>query len=134
MARTTESAVQGIIEHDATIDLDPFIEVANALVTDVCTGSSYSSTKLELIERWLSAHFYAIRDPRAESEKAGSVGAKYFGKVGLNLSVTRYGQMAMVLDTAGNLAALSKRMEDGLSTSVGVTWLGTEDETPSEDD
>jgi len=124
MARTTEESVQGIIEHDATISLTPFIEVANALVTELCTDDSYDDTRLELIERWLSAHFYAIRDPRAESEKAGSVSVKYQSKVELGFDVTHYGQMAMRLDTAGGLAALNVQAKKGGKKTVSATWGG----------
>lgn len=123
MGRTTFAAVEKIIEVDATISTDvaPFIEVANDLVTDLCTNSDYTDAKLELIERWLSAHFYAIRDPRKDSEKAGSVGDKNQYKLGLNLQVTTYGQMALMIDTAGNLLGLSS----GKNRTVGITHLGT---------
>lgn len=125
MARTTASAVEAIIEVKATVSVTPFIEVANDLVTNVCTASSYSVATLELIERWLAAHFYAIRDPRRESEEADEVAAKFKSKVELGFNVTHYGQMAMRLDTAGNLAALDSRTNKGLATAgVGITWLG----------
>ena len=88
MARTNATNVKSIIEVDASIivsdsDLDPFISTANELVTEMCTGTvngpktAYTATRLELIERWLSAHFYAVRDPRVKNEKAGSVGVAY---------------------------------------------------------
>jgi len=47
--RTTAEAVGGIIEVDATISLTPFIEVANALVTEHCSTDDYDATRLELI-------------------------------------------------------------------------------------
>ena len=138
MARTNATNVKAIIEVDSSIivsdsDLDPFINVANELVTEMCTGANgpdtdYSVTRLEYIERWLSAHFYAIRDPRAKSEKAGSVGVSYDTKVGMNLSLTTYGQQAMMLDTNGGLARLDK----GKGVNVGVTWLGKERKTTSD--
>jgi len=127
MARTTDEAVQGIIEHDTTISLTPFIEAANALVTEVCSTDNYDATRLELIERWLSAHFYAIRDPRYESEKAGDVAAKYQSKVNLGFDVTHYGQMAMRLDTAGGLAALNTEAKSGGSVTASFTWGGNDD-------
>jgi len=131
--RTTRIAVAAIIEIDGTVitsddDMAPFIEVANSLVTDVCSDSSYTDAKLELIERWLSAHFYAIRDPRAVSEHAGPVGATFESRVDLGFNVTRYGQQAMRIDTAGGLAALDKRSSSGraqITPSVG--WAGTTD-------
>jgi hypothetical protein len=122
--RTTAQLVAGIIEVDSNIDLTPFIETASELVTEVCAIASYSVTRLELIERWLSAHFYAIRDPRTTQEKAGSVGENFESKVDLNLALTRYGQQAMMLDTAGGLLALSSAAP-ARSRTPSVVWLGT---------
>lgn len=125
MALTTEAAVAAIIEVDATIPLAPFIEIAAELVTEVTAGAGYTAVRLELIERWLSAHFYAIRDMRAASERAGPVAQSFQFKVGLNLANTMYGQQVMMIDTAGGFAALSKRSEKGQTKSVSVLWLGT---------
>ena len=87
MARTTKAYIATIIELDDSIvpndaAMEPFITVANELVTEVCTGdagptTAYTASRLELIERWLAAHFYAIRDPRVSSEGAGGVSASY---------------------------------------------------------
>jgi hypothetical protein len=124
MPRTTPAAVSAIIEVDAAIDLTPSIETANALVTELCAASGYSAARLELIERWLAAHFYAIRDPRAASEGAGGVSASYQHKVDLHFNQTTYGQQAMLLDTAGNLAALQAMMAQGKGR-VKAFWLGS---------
>jgi hypothetical protein len=123
--RTTAALVAAIIEVDPSIDLDPFIFTASELVTEVCAIAGYTVERLELIERWLSAHFYAIRDPRTTNEKAGSVGASYESKVDLNLALTRYGQQAMLLDTQGGLAALNKSLAGGGRIVASVAWLGT---------
>ena len=122
--RTTDAAVKDIIEVDSAIATTPFIEVASSIVDDCCTSSSYTTAKLELIERWLAAHFYAIRDQRVASEKAGPVGQNFQYKLGLNLANTMYGQQAMLIDFKGNLAALSKQMEKGKLSKIGATWLG----------
>jgi hypothetical protein len=128
MARTTDAAVAGIIEVDTNITLTPFIETANQMVTDACGEADYTEAKLELIERWLAAHFYAIRDPRATAERAGPVGANFESKVDLGLAITRYGQQAMALDTEGGLRALSEQATGGPGRiTAGVTWLGTDD-------
>ena len=129
MARTTSTAVSGIIEVDSTISLSPFIEAANALVTECCSTDDYDSTRLELIERWLSAHFYTVRDMRAESEKARTVSEKKQSKVDIGFDTSHYGQMAMRLDTEGGLAALNERIKKGIRSTVQMTWLGTEDPT-----
>jgi hypothetical protein len=125
MPRTSAALVAGIIEVDPSIDLTPFIVAANELVTEVCGASGYTEERLELIERWLAAHFYAQRDARAQSEKAGSVGADYQSKVDLYLANTHYGQQAMLLDTKGGLASLNRQAALG-AMQAKVHWLGRE--------
>ncbi len=132
--RTTSAAVGGIIEVDSSISLTPFIEAAAALVTKHCESlnSAYTSDELEMIERFLTAHLYTLRDPRPTQEAAGKVSAWYQSKVALGLSTSHYGQMAMRLDWYGGLAALDNMMLKGGKRTVGVTWLGTESETLEE--
>lgn len=125
--RTTSAAVAAIIEVDANIPLDPFIETASALVDRVESedeDGELSASVLELIERWLSAHFYAVRDPRATSERAGPVGASYESKVDLGLNITRYGQQALALDSTGILADLTSKKRKRAS----LHWLGNEED------
>lgn len=125
MPRTTSAAVGAVIELDDAIDITPFIETANALVTEVCVPSGYDDTRLELIERWLSAHFYAIRDPRAVSESVKGLGVTYQSAVGLALMVTHYGQHAAMLDTKGGLAKLSMNTAQGRKPfKAGIAYLG----------
>jgi len=126
--RTTTLAVSKIIEVDATInegDLSPFIETASAVVDDVCVPLEYNDTRLELIERWLAAHFYAVRDMRRSDEKAGSVSESYQYHVGAGLESTMYGTQAIALDTKGGLAGWNKAMKDGNTQRPSAFWLGT---------
>jgi hypothetical protein len=111
--RTDEDAVKGIIEVDDSIDLTPFIEVANNVVDQVCLASSYSNATLELIERWLAAHFYATRDPRTNQESVKGIIEQFEGTTKVGLNNTRYGQQALLIDTAGNLAALDDVASSG---------------------
>jgi len=124
--RTTDAAVQGIIDHDATISLTPFIEAASAVVDDNLVGVGHSATRLEQIERWLAAHFYTIRDKAVAQEGAKGVYQNFQWRLGLNMSVTMYGQQAMLLDNTGTLGALSKRMEAGIG-GFRLDWAGTGD-------
>lgn len=128
MPRTSSTAVQGIIEVDEDADLTPFIETANALVTEVCVPAGYDAARLELIERWLAAHFYAVLAPRAIVEQVGSAGGgvreQYESKVDLGLSITRYGQQAMMLDTTGGLAALNQATIKGTARGIRAVYLG----------
>jgi len=132
MSRTTSEAVAGILEEQATLSLGPFIEAANYLVTKVCAtatnsdGTSwYSDAELELIERWLSAHFYHVAATRADTEQAGSVSQKLRSKVDLGLNLTHYGQQAMLLDTAGGLRDLNAHRRQVVPK---VLWVGIEED------
>lgn len=127
MVRTTTVLVGGIIEVDVKITLTPFIEVANELVTECCSEDDYTTTRLELIERWLAAHFYTVRDMRAETEKAGPVSERKQSKVDLGFDSSHYGQTAMRLDTAGGLTRLNEQTKQGKKPLVSVAWLGDEE-------
>ena len=132
MARITDADVEELVDVDASISLTPFINAANELVTECCTDSDYTDTRLAMIEAWLAAHFYLIRDQAVAAEKAGPVGVNYQYKIGLQLAQTKHGQSAMMLDTAGNLAQLSKRIEEGESANISISWMGEDYDT--EDD
>lgn len=132
--RTSRAAIAGVIEVDESIvpdddAMEPFIVAANQLVTEFCTGTkgpttAYSDARLELIERWLAAHFYAQRDPRFSNEGAGGVSVGYQNKIDLGFDNTHHGQMAMRLDTNGGLAGLNADAKKG-KVRIGATWLGT---------
>jgi hypothetical protein len=126
MARTTDELVEGIIDVDSTIPLTPFIDAANALVTQCCTNLTidYETEQLTMIETWLAAHMYTVRDMRAVSEKAGSVAEKFQSKVDLGFSTSHYGQMAMRLDFYGGLANLDEQSKNGVRQAPSVTYLG----------
>ena len=126
--RTTPTLVEGIIEIDSAIGLTPFIAAANALVTQCCTDltEDYTTGQLQIIETWLAAHFYTVRDMRAEAEKAGPVSEKFQSKVDLGFDTSHYGQMAMRLDWKGGLAALNEEVKKGIKKIIIGTWLGTE--------
>lgn len=128
MARTDSTKVATIVEVDTSIDLTAFIETANELVTEVCVPLGYTATRLELIERWLAAHFYRMRDPALAGEGAAGLSQNFQYSVGLNLSQTREGQQAMLLDTKGGLASLNKSTEDPATKPVrSIGWLGKEE-------
>jgi len=124
--RITDADVEELIEVDAAISLTPFITIANELVTELCTSSGYTAARLAMIEAWLAAHFYLMRDQAVASEKAGSVSVSYQYEIGMQLAQTKQGQTAMMLDTAGNLANLSKKTERGRAASAGATWIGSD--------
>jgi hypothetical protein len=138
--RTTAELVGGICTLNPAYKVDPFIDVANDMVTDVCAAildpttlmPAYSDHKLEQIERWLSAHFYCIRDPRHTVEEAGrGVRVQYESKTGFMFNLTRYGSTALVIDNLGGLAVLQNMLEiskgpplPASKFKIGVTYIG----------
>ena len=134
--RVTQDEVAVIIELDlnTTPDITVFIDVANDLVTENCLDSDYSDDKLQKIELWLSAHFYAIKAPRAKTEAAGSVNEGLQSKVDIGFDVTHYGQMAMRIDSAGNLSAINEDAKKGNKPlTAGVVWAGTDPYTTDDE-
>ena len=136
MTRCTPENVQSIIDWDCSItDINPFIETASVLVTDLCENPQgvvkseatvvYDAQRLKLIEMWLAAHFIAIRDPRYVSETIGRASATFQQQVGLNLSLTPYGQQAMFLDLNGGLAYVNEHISKGKRARVGILHLGS---------
>ena len=107
--RVDGDEVKEIFDTELTaLQIVPFITIANLIVTDKLTDE-HSTALLKEIERWLAAHFVAIRDPRAKSEKTADASATYHGNAGLGLNHTPYGQQVLAMDTTGILASLGKR-------------------------
>ena len=134
--RTTAGDVQGVlgINYDKKTPLDGFIATATA-VTDQCAvraaakDITLSSTDLELIERWLAAHYYALSDPPFKKTTItgpqGGAGGEVMGTTGLYFEATYYGQVAMMLDRGGYLSAIGSQSGRKIASAV---WLGTEAE------
>lgn len=130
MARTTASQVQGVLQDDfglrddgTTPDVTPYIDSANVVVTRVNTcagdkGITLSDAELELIERWLAAHLYAVSDKPLASKSSGGASGSFHGQTGMKLEATLYGQHAMLVDYSGCLAAIGKRQ------NARCFWLG----------
>jgi hypothetical protein len=127
--RTSETLLGEIFDLDEDIDTSAAITDGNLLVDQVCLDSDYSEELLTRIETYLAAHFLAIRDPRTSFETIGEIQDRFEGKTDMGLRFTRYGQQAILLDTAGNLAKLDntqKTVKGRLSGNAkSITWLGT---------
>ncbi len=122
--RTSKSEVGRIIEVDDTINISPYIEAASELVTEACGELGYTDERLRLIEMWLSAHMYTIRDPRSQSEGAGGVSVSYQGQTGMYFDSSIYGQNALLMDTKGGLAKLQAETKDGKTNKIGLDFMG----------
>lgn len=136
MARTTSDAVIGILASNygtqdgglTLPDLTPFIATANSVVTQMVTlglsrivPASWIAADLELIERWLSAHFYCVMDPLYSSKSTGGASGSFQrGPQQDGFESTDYGRAACQMDTTGTLRAIGRRQV------AGAKWLGTD--------
>ena len=80
--RVSDSEVKEII--DTTVTTTPFIDAANLIVTSKLADQELGDALLKEIERWLSAHLVAIRDPMIKKDKTGEAEVTYVtGKEGM---------------------------------------------------
>lgn len=122
MPRTTETKVKAALGEnniDEDIDIYPHIVTAGVLVDRINTRATADSititaTELEVIETYLSAHFYALADPQYVEKQTGKASAVFMGKTDMGLDYTPWGQMAKMLDPTTTLS----------SVTVGGYWLG----------
>lgn len=102
--RTTEDDVKKIMDTDLEPEqLTPFLAMSNGYVTRMLTGVGLDDATLAQIEAAVAAHLACARDPQIESETVTTGQATY--EKGDGLAGTRYGRMAMQLDTTGILSA-----------------------------
>lgn len=116
MARVQTADVKVLIDTELT-DLSVFIQAATVQVNAVAALGLLDAATLKEIERWLAAHYVAMRTRQDAKAVMGDSSHTYAGKTGEGLSFTRFGQQAMLLDTTGTLAALGKRR-------ASITYLG----------
>lgn len=106
--RVTEDEVEALFDFvESSIDLVPFMAAAYYTVNQHLQDSIDNEDLLKEIERWLAAHFLAIRQKQTSKEAiSGAISETYEGKYDLGLNFTRYGQQAMILDPTGKLSKL----------------------------
>lgn len=114
MARTTSDAVIKVLvnDYDGVTDLTTYIDTASLIVDDIsicaaAKGQPLSDAKKEMIERWLSAHFYGQSDKPLIAKSTADSSATFAGKTDMYLESTLYGQTAARLDPSGCLAAIA---------------------------
>ena len=107
-ARVNDAEVKEII--DTSLTTTAFITAANLTVNNYLGGTDLDDDTLKEIERWLSAHFVAIRDPKIRSEGMGKATQVYeVGLMGKSLEFTSWGQQVLLLDSSGKLRNAGKR-------------------------
>jgi len=108
MARVTALEVKDILDTDLSDSVvEAFISDASNLIDELFEDETgVSDELLASIEKWVAAHFVAIRDQRPKSEKVGDASITYHGTSGKGLEFTPYGQQALLLDTTGRLKSI----------------------------
>ena len=125
--RVNPTEVKQIMDISSSIiddDVQIFIDLANLMVNKVITDTSITAAHEKQIEKWLSAHYVAIRDPQSKMEKAGSVSQSFQEKVDLGLNQTRWGQNVLNIDTSGAFAALQSQADGEGVAIASVAALG----------
>ena len=119
--RTTSAAVALISDLPDGFNFDPFIETASMLITEIVDegcAASYSAAKLEMLERWLAAHFASIQAPRVTSKSANGASVSYsMSSLGEGLKGSVYGLQVLSLDGNGCLRTRG-------SAPMSVTFVG----------
>ncbi len=108
MARVAPAELKLILADSELSDavLTAFIGSASTMIDNVLAGYLDEAT-LKEIEKWTAAHMISCTVERmASREGAGGAEIYYTGRYGQELSSTPYGQMALVLDPTGRMAAL----------------------------
>jgi hypothetical protein len=125
MARTTAAAVKELLDRNYDTrnvpSLEGFIATANLIVTKVAECAARRSVTLaddhlELMERWLAAHYYTKANPVYQSKTTDGRSASF---VRNRESPEPYLNGAMDLDTTGCLGALLSARK-----RAGFSWLG----------
>lgn len=114
--RTTIKLVREVLDdnYNGKTGLQQFIDAATVVIDRVATcaidkGKTLTAAELELIERWLAAHFYTRIDTTYASRSVGGASGSFHGQTGTHLDASFYGQTAANLDYSGCLIAIIKR-------------------------
>ena len=120
--RTNEVEVRAVIDSDLSIDVSFYMNSASIVVDRIVRkatrlGITIPDDELKLIETYLSAHFYALKELQYSEKATGRARGVYQGQTGMGFNSTLWGQMAVELDPTGEL--------DGGDTEATLSWLGT---------
>lgn len=111
MPRITSAELRKLFpQDDPNQDVDHYVADADALVSELLGTSGFTSSRLAMITKYVAAHFYVLGQQEGgifeetigeSSEKRGSTFT-----LGQGFRLTRFGQMALGLDSTGKLATL----------------------------
>ena len=117
MAYTTTTAVGSLLgsgaggNWDGVTDLQQYIDSAHVVVgrTITCAASkgiTFSNSELEMIERWLAAHYYTKFDPTYQTKSTGGASGNFIRNKD---EMEPYKDGAINMDYSGCLKAILHR-------------------------
>ena len=112
-ARTTIDKVKAIVEVPTNLTDDmitAFIADSSVLVDEELASTGQTDARLELIERYLTAHFITVLTERGglTSQEVDNVKDTYGGPNNKSgFAMTRFGQQAIGFDSSGKLKAMA---------------------------
>jgi hypothetical protein len=107
--RTSMSEVRELLQdEDAKVFI--FIQVANDIVDTSLLGSGLSDRILTRIESFLACHLYLLSNPELAAEAYDTARYQYVqAKVDEGFRATKWGQMAIALDSTGVLLGANQK-------------------------
>jgi hypothetical protein len=103
----TPSDVKEIMDTNlADASLQRHIDASTRLVDRELDGEDQDVK--DDVNLYLSAHFAATQEPRAERASVGDASVTYQGDSEMGLKSTRYGQQAIFVDSTGTLEKLAE--------------------------
>ena len=106
--RTTIDTVRSLLQ-DEEANVYVSLQVANDLVDALLVGSGLSTPILSRIEAFLACHIYSLANPELVREEYDRARFQYVAaKVDEGFRSTKWGQMALALDTTGVLRGNNK--------------------------
>ncbi len=135
--RTDEDAVKALLrpgteegdyDDTNTPDLTVHIQTASVIADQVALcavakGKTLTESQLELIERWLAAHFYVMSDQVLHKVSTLNSYGQFQGETKMQLDASKYGQSAKLVDTSGCLAEIDASAANKTKRVRGI-WLG----------
>lgn len=113
--------------YPTSLDVDPFLEIAQNLADELLSDKGLSEKAMDSIVIYLTAHLLALTEENGglRRQKMGDSDESYRvpGDKAMGFAQTRFGQMAMILDTTGTLAATSAN--SGLKAKFEIVGNGT---------
>lgn len=112
-ARVRHLDIQEITESQLDEPIvNAFINTANQLVENLLVGQGLGEETLTEIEKYLTAHFMTLLEPKAHSEQIDTeYRVTYQGQTKMRLEASFYGQTALLLDSSGSLQRASEELK-----------------------